>query len=196
MQKLYGTGIKSQRKKKNKEERILKSYNLLTGLSDHNMTLMVRKLSNKRFVKLKKPNYNSLIIPKNDVPKLDNELKEINWTNMVWDEVDSSCRQVMNKIDGIVSKYLKKRKSGKQRSLPWINESIKKLMKQRDQILKQAIKSKLNTDMVLYKSLRNCVIKDMRLAKSNFYITAITEERGNPSVMWKTINNIVKPKGK
>lgn len=157
---------------------------------------MVRKLSNKRFVKLKKPNYNSLIIPKNDVPKLDNELKEINWTNMVWDEVDSSCRQVMNKIDGIVSKYLKKRKSGKQRSLPWINESIKKLMKQRDQILKQAIKSKLNTDMVLYKSLRNCVIKDMRLAKSNFYITAITEERGNPSVMWKTINNIVKPKGK
>lgn len=196
MQKLYGTGIKSQRKKKNKEERILKSYNLLTGLSDHNMTLMVRKLSNKRFVKLKKPNYNSLIIPKNDVPKLDNELKEINWTNMVWDEVDSSCRQVMNKIDGIVSKYLKKRKSGKQRSLPWINESIKKLMKQRDQILKQAIKSKLNTDMVLYKSLRNCVIKDMRLAKSNFYITAITEARGNPSVMWKTINNIVKPKGK
>lgn len=106
----------------NKEERILKSYNLLTGMSDHNMTLMVRKLSNKRFVKLKKPNYNSLIIPKNDVPKLDNELKEINWFNMVWDEVDSSCRQVMNKIDGIMSKYLKKRKSGKQRSLPWINE--------------------------------------------------------------------------
>lgn len=79
-------------------------------MSDHNMTLMVRKLSNKHFVKLKKPNYNLLIIPKNYVPKLDNELKEINWTNMAWDEVDSSCGQVMNKMDGIVSKYLKRGK--------------------------------------------------------------------------------------
>jgi len=29
----------------NKPERIIKSYNLLTGLSDHNMTLIVRKLT-------------------------------------------------------------------------------------------------------------------------------------------------------
>ena len=34
----------------NKPERIIKSYNLLTGLSDHNMTLIVRKLTKNRFI--------------------------------------------------------------------------------------------------------------------------------------------------
>ena len=32
----------------NKPERITKSYNLITGLSDHNLTLCVRKLTKNR----------------------------------------------------------------------------------------------------------------------------------------------------
>ena len=32
----------------NKPERVTRTYNLLTGLSDHNMTLIVRKLTNQR----------------------------------------------------------------------------------------------------------------------------------------------------
>lgn len=33
----------------NKPERIIKSYNLITGLSDHNLTLVARKLTKNRF---------------------------------------------------------------------------------------------------------------------------------------------------
>ena len=32
----------------NKPDRIIKTYNLVTGLSDHNMTLIVRKLTKKK----------------------------------------------------------------------------------------------------------------------------------------------------
>ncbi len=33
----------------NKPERVIKMYNLLTGLSDHNLTLIVRKLMKQGF---------------------------------------------------------------------------------------------------------------------------------------------------
>ncbi len=34
----------------NREERITKTYNLITGLSDHNMTLAVRKLAKNTYI--------------------------------------------------------------------------------------------------------------------------------------------------
>ena len=45
----------------NRPERITRTYNLITGLSDHNMTLTVRKLMKKRLQYFGKPDheYNS-----------------------------------------------------------------------------------------------------------------------------------------
>lgn len=34
----------------NKPERVTKTYDLLTGLSDHNMILMIRKLTKKYYI--------------------------------------------------------------------------------------------------------------------------------------------------
>lgn len=46
----------------NRKDKITKTYNLITGLSDHNMTLIVRKLTKKRLVhhkKNRKSNFNN-----------------------------------------------------------------------------------------------------------------------------------------
>lgn len=48
----------------NRPERITKSYNMITGLSDHNLTLVARKLTKKRFGYSTKER-ESLRIPKN-----------------------------------------------------------------------------------------------------------------------------------
>ena len=48
----------------NKDDRILKSYNFLIGLSDHNMILVARKLSKKRLLNINKTHSNILTILK------------------------------------------------------------------------------------------------------------------------------------
>lgn len=137
----------------------------MTGLSDHNMILVTRKLSKKRFINFNKPKSNILTILKQDMPNVDNELSQIDWSNtMKEQDVHSCCSHIMNNIEGIIKKFLKKQKNCKQKSLPWISEPIRKLMKQRDQALKQAIKSKLNTEIAIFKSLRNRVVKDLRIS--------------------------------
>lgn len=63
-------------------------------------------------------------------------------------------------------------------------------MKQRDLALKKATKSKRDSDILIYKVLINKVVKEMRLAKSSFYIQALNEAKGNSKDIWKNINNL------
>ena len=51
----------------NKPERVTKSFNMVTGLSDHNLTLIARKLSKSRFKlsTVRKPD--QLRIPKSEL---------------------------------------------------------------------------------------------------------------------------------
>lgn len=181
----------------NKNDRILKSYNFLTGLSDHNMILVARKLSKKRLLNINKTQSNILTILKRDFPAVDNELNALDWsTTLDNDDVHNCCKEVMNKVEGIISKFLKPQKHLKKRTLTWINEELKKLMKERDLALKKSVKTKLSSDINIFKSLRNQITKNIRKAKAEYYITTITEAKGSPLIMWKQINGIVKPSGK
>lgn len=178
----------------NKEDRILKSYNFLTGLSDHNMILIARKLSKKRLQNVNNVKSNILTIFKRDFPVLDNELNGISWSNILENEdVHNCCKEIISRLEEVISKFLKKQKHLKKRSLPWLNDDIRRLMKERDMALKKSLKSKSNTDINIYKSLRNRVTKNLRNAKIEYYISTITEAKGNPSILWKQINSIVKP---
>ena len=182
----------------NKEERITKVFNLVTGLSDHNLTLAVRKLTKKRFPDRNNQKSNPLTIPRCDLEKLERELGGVQWDGLLNDNDPSECcNELMNIVSAIVGKFLKTRKySNRKQSLPWINASIRKLMKQRDLALKTALKSSLNTDMALFKGLRNRVTKELRNAKAEYYISAITNARGNSASIWKQINSLIKPSKK
>ncbi len=59
----------------NKPDRVSKTYNLLTGLSDHNMILIIRKLNKKRLQRLSfKQNHNYVPtgIPKQKIDQFEN----------------------------------------------------------------------------------------------------------------------------
>jgi len=58
----------------NKPDRVLKTYNLVCGLSDHNMILISRKLSRNRLNEYKnEQKVTKLIIPRRDLIKVENE---------------------------------------------------------------------------------------------------------------------------
>ena len=61
-------------------------------------------------------------------------------------------------------------------------------MKSRDTALKNSIKTKRDRDTLAYKSLRNKVIKELRLAESRFYFQFMNEAKGNSKEIWKSIN--------
>ena len=180
----------------NRVERICKTYNLITGLSDHNMILAARKLTKKRFVNNSQlPVPDKLEVPKNDLQKLEHELRGVSWNNVLQSaDPNRCCHELMNIIDKIMSKFLKtKKKTNRKNSLPWIDSSIRQLMKKRDLALKESLKSHTGTAVALYKGLRNQVTKELRKAKSAYYITVITEAKGNSSLIWKQINSLIKP---
>lgn len=88
--------------------------------------------------------------------------------------------------------YLRKRSQKKSRDiLHWLNEECGKLMKERDQLLKQSLKTGLTTDWQKFTSLRNKVTKRLRQAKANLFIDTIEEARGNGKKIWQNINKLI-----
>ncbi len=96
----------------NKPERIIKTCNLVTGLYDHNMILIARKLTKKRLIRFINRNQNSfkLEIPRKKLTEFENELKGVNWDELQqYDQVNDCCNKLMSTNGSIVDKYIKKR---------------------------------------------------------------------------------------
>ena len=96
------------------------------------------KLNNSRL-----PIADKLEVPKNDLQKLEHELRRVSWNNVLQSEDPNiCCHELVNIIDKIMSKFLKpKKKTNRKNSLPWIDSSIRQLMKKRDLALKESLKS-------------------------------------------------------
>ena len=72
---------------------------------------------------------------------------------------------------------------------PWLNQSIRNLMRERDLAKRAAEKSPEKWS--LYKQLRNKVTKEIRVAVQSHYHGLINENKDNPKKMWQTINNVL-----
>ena len=58
-------------------------------------------------------------------------------------------------------------------------------MFQRDWLKKKAVRTGTLEDWTAYRTLRNSVNKEIRLAKKRFYQTQINEVSGNQKATWK-----------
>lgn len=91
---------------------------------------------------------------------------------------------MMTAITKLVDKFTKQ-KGG---TLPWINNEIRKLMKKRDLALKKSLHSKLNSDHLAFKGLRNKVVQELRKAQASYYTNLIGNAKGNSNSLWKHLN--------
>lgn len=183
----------------NKPERVIKTYNFVTGLSDHNMTLVVRKLTKERLkgifsVSVIKNDQKR--IPKHKLPQFEHELKNINWESVIQMENVDQCSDLLTEtLTNTIQKFSRVSKTNKKKmTLPWINNENNQLMKKRDLALKKSIKTKLQTDILVFKGLRNKVVSELRKAKSSYFMQLFAESHGNSSLIWKHINKLTNHK--
>ena len=77
----------------NKPERVVKTFHFITGLSDHNLTSMSRKLTKKRFHHSNEP-IEQLRIPKNEMVTFQRAVQQTDWKHLLTGsntEADSKC---------------------------------------------------------------------------------------------------------
>lgn len=85
----------------NRPERILKSYNMLTGMSDHNLIMVTRKLNKKRFNPLAATELYR--IPKQEQQNFQDSIKEVNWDELlIGKNLDIDCSNMANKYNKLL----------------------------------------------------------------------------------------------
>ncbi len=180
----------------NKADRIVKTYNFLTGISDHNSIFFSRKLNNSRFARPSKahpfPSIN--VIPRNQLQNLSEGIKNIDWEETFSsNNIETSCDSFLDKIKNVMSPLTRRgrRRAKTRNALPWLDQNCRDLMKFRDSLLKQHLKSGLLTDRLKFTHMRNKVIQTLRKAKANFFISVIEDAKGNGSKVWQTLNKLL-----
>ena len=81
-------------------------------------------------------------------------------------------------------------------ALPWLDGEIIQLMRQRDRAHKIAKRSGSQNNWDVYKKLRNSVTEQIRSKKSEHFTSTIEENKGNSSVMWKKLKEVLPNKQK
>ena len=106
----------------NMPDRIIKSYNLITGLSDHNLTLIARKVNGKKVSSFSQRS-DSMRIPKSKTGDFKDAVQNIKWDDLLKsDDLEYISQGFTEKLHNTIQVFSKKfRNKNKRISLPWIN---------------------------------------------------------------------------
>jgi len=158
---------------------------MLTGLSDHNLTLVTRKLTKKRFHPWTSNKKGTTTIPKSKYQNFLDAANQIQWDDILpLVDSDKDNQTFLITLERTIKEFTQKFKYKHNKNIvPWINQDIIKIMKERDLALKLANKTKSTHDRGRFTMLRNKVVRSLRKAKADFFITIIEKSNGNPSNM-------------
>lgn len=82
----------------------------------------------------------------------------------------------------------KRRVSGNK--MPWLSFPIKESTCGRDYHHRKAVKSNSSYHWNMYKKLRNLVNREMKPAKSKYFVDLINSNLGNSSLIWKAFMSV------
>ena len=117
---------------------------------------------------------------------LENAIKGTDWSTILDNEdTEDSCCTFLNTISEIITSYTKR---VKHKHLPWLNDSLWQQMKERDSALKRALKTGNSSDRYTFTGLRSKVLRNIRKAKADFFISIINEAQGNGKLIWRNLN--------
>eukprot|EP00112_Aurelia_sp_Birch-Aquarium-sp1_P013272 Seg2810.6 transcript_id=Seg2810.6/GoldUCD/mRNA.D3Y31 product="hypothetical protein" protein_id=Seg2810.6/GoldUCD/D3Y31 len=113
------------------------------------------------------------VLSSRDVNEAWNEMK-----NIVLEVFDKHAPRIMKKVRGKLA--------------PWLTDDVKKLMNERDKLLRKSRKSPhMEFYKAEYKQKRNAVNIVIRRAKASYYKDLLQENStGDPSKFWKTVKSI------
>lgn len=95
--------------------------------------------------------------------------------------IDAIWNSLVNKLKEVMSSFASRasRRGNKGKCLPWLDQNCRDLLKSRDEVLKQYLKSGLSTDRLKFAQVHNKVIETIRQAKANFFVSIIESAKGN-----------------
>ena len=76
-------------------------------------------------------------------------------------------------------------------SLPWLNENIRNLIKERDFHHKKAQKSGSCDDWATYRAIGNKVVSQIHNAKRNYYSNLIEENKNDSGKLWSAMKSAI-----
>ena len=97
-------------------------------------------------------------------------------------------------INNLNKHFPVRRKRIRQKSHPWLNSSILRMMRRRDHVHKRALRLCDDALWELYKQLRNQITG--RLRKLRRFRHHLNEHRGNPKEFWKILRLVLPKKNK
>ena len=77
---------------------------------------------------------------------------------------------------------------------PWMTSDLKNAMRDRDFNHAKAIKTNSKYHWDMFKKMKNFVNKEVKKCKAECYSDLINKNKGNPSELWKTFNEITAKK--
>ena len=125
-----------------------------------------------------------------------NDLKDVDWESVANKEDVDSAVSTWNKLfTNIADRHAPVRKARIHGvRCPWMNSRLSQAMSQRDYLHRRAIKSNSPHLWSRYKKLKNYVNKEIQKCKAEYYSNLISENKSNPSALWKTLNEITSRK--
>ena len=82
------------------------------------------------------------------------------------------------------------------KAVPWLNEGFKRLMNERDKVLRKFRKANSEVYQAAYKGKQHAFNIAVRKAKYSFHRKMFSENTGDPNRFWKTIKSIYPSKPK
>ncbi len=118
----------------------------------------------------------------------------LNWQELLSSKnTEENCRLFLNKITEIKSAISRKgqKRAKNTRHLPWLDSNCRTLMKKRDSLLKQSLKSGLLVDRQKFTHARNKLTHALRKSKANFFMKTIEGAKGNGRKAWQLLNKLL-----
>ena len=123
---------------------------------------------------------------------MNKDLESLDWSplykcrnvNEAWAQIKEALTTVFEHHAPKICKHVKGKPA------PWLNPAVKKLMNERDKLLRKCRKTKTEMDISQYKQKRNEVNIALRKAKSTYSKNLLIESSNNPNKFWKAIKSI------
>ena len=169
--------------------KIKSSFVIQTSFSDHDMVGCIRKINSFKYPEkcIKTRDFR-----KYDPNKLNSDIKNTDWSPVYG---TSNAHSAVENLNDILLNIFNKNapfieKKIKSKPCPWIDEATKMKMKERDQSLRKARRTKNDEHWKIYRSLRNRCSNMLRKSRSNYYENLLTEHHQNPKSFWKIVKKI------
>src|SRR3989442_1404457 len=162
------------------------------GNSDHETRSIVlnAKIDKTKLI-LERFNYNkaNYEVLKKEVEKVDWELEtKKSSVNELWN-------RLINILKDFKEKFIPRFKNAENDEVPWSNNSIKKMIKKRNNVYKRFSKSGHIYFKLRYRKLRNKVTKQIKLAKIKYEGKIIKRSKNNRKIFYTYVNCTKKGKG-